>query len=234
MLAAPAWAQEPTNANFRTRLRAQYDNAILYFMANQDDITNQCTRYNVPARVIVSIVFPEVMRFNQISNFMESSALHIAYTNGGKEAADFSIGVFQMKPSFVEQLEQAVQDNFTTWGKTFTHITQFASKHDMGQRYERLQRLEQFSWQMAYACCFYTYIVNTYGRYFSNKSEEDKIWFLASAYNVGIQYNSAHIERIGTIPNFPYGVRHSSETQFVYGDISLDFYLNTANPFFPK
>ncbi len=236
LLSAPAMAQRTTDNTYRSQLspalQDKYDTATAFFINNQNDIAAQCNRYNAPMRVIVSIVFPEVMRFSQLSNFMETSALHIAYTNGGKEAADFSIGHFQMKPSFVERLEQAVRDNFTTWGSPFVRITQYTTKHDMGHRYERLQRMEQLSWQVTYACCFYAYVVNTFGRYFSHKSEEDKIWFLAAAYNVGIQYNSEHIERIGTIPNFPYGVRFSAETQYVYSDVALGYYLNPQNPFF--
>lgn len=234
LFGAPVWSQQQTSKQYKEQLRTQYSAAVKFFVGNQYEIAAQCTRYKVPARAIVSIVFPEVMRFNQLSNFMETSALHAAYTNGGKEVVDFSIGHFQMKPSFVERLEQSVQHNIAAWGQPFANVAQYKSNHEAGHRYERLQRMEQLSWQVTYACCFYAYVVNTFGRYFLHKSEEDKIWFLAAAYNVGIQYNSEHIERIGSIPNFPYGVRQPSENQYVYSDVALDFYINMKNPFYPK
>ena len=63
--------------------------------ASEDDI-----------RVAYSIVAPEVSQYDAVSDFMEVTALEIKYVRGGN--CDYSIGYFQMKPSFGESLEKEV------------------------------------------------------------------------------------------------------------------------------
>ena len=62
-------------------------------------------------RTALSIVFPEVIRFNSFSDFIETKTLEWVYVDYGAEKADFSIGLFQMKPSFIEKLEEATKSD---------------------------------------------------------------------------------------------------------------------------
>lgn len=45
------------------------------------------------------------MRYNALKDDIESESLKVLYVQFGKTYADFSIGVFQMKPSFAEGVE---------------------------------------------------------------------------------------------------------------------------------
>ncbi len=59
----------------------------------------------------ISIVLPELIRWNALQDIMETTALELLYVEKGKDGADFSIGYFQMKPSFIENLENYVLTN---------------------------------------------------------------------------------------------------------------------------
>jgi len=55
---------------------------------------------------VLSIVFPELIRFNAIQDKIETFALQSLYVKYGKDYANFSVGPFQVKPSFAESLEK--------------------------------------------------------------------------------------------------------------------------------
>jgi hypothetical protein len=52
-----------------------------------------------------SLVFPEVMRYNSLKDDIETESLRTLYVQFGQEYANFSIGIFQMKPTFAVQVE---------------------------------------------------------------------------------------------------------------------------------
>lgn len=54
-----------------------------------------------------AVVFPELLRYSRVQDGVEQAALLALYVQGGKAKADFSVGMFQMKPSFAEQVETA-------------------------------------------------------------------------------------------------------------------------------
>ena len=77
---------------------------------------------------------------------MEQAALQGLYVTGGKERANFSIGLFQMKPSFVEQVEAA-------WMKSplrHEYRLYFDLKDHREQRRRRLERMQDEQWQCVY------------------------------------------------------------------------------------
>ena len=56
----------------------------------------------------VAVVFPELVRYSALRDKMEITLLKALYINLGDNYANFSIGQFQMKPSFAEMIcEQA-------------------------------------------------------------------------------------------------------------------------------
>ncbi|HKG07162.1 MAG TPA: hypothetical protein VKB19_11920, partial [Pedobacter sp.] len=61
--------------------------------------------YNEDSRIIESVIFPELMRYNEFYDVVETGSLMSLYTTFGQDYSDFSIGMFQMKPSFALSLE---------------------------------------------------------------------------------------------------------------------------------
>ncbi len=55
------------------------------------------------ARVAMCIVAPEVSQYSYMSDAAETFALYTLYVQG--EVSDFSIGLFQMKPSFAISID---------------------------------------------------------------------------------------------------------------------------------
>ncbi len=60
---------------------------------------------------LFSIIAPEVSQFNNMTDATQIYALKVLYVQGGKSYANFSIGWFQIKPSFVELLEKMVSND---------------------------------------------------------------------------------------------------------------------------
>ena len=63
-------------------------------------------KYHVSYPVAISIIFPEIVRYSALRDKVEISLLKTLYVNLGEDYADFSIGQFQMKPSFAEAIRR--------------------------------------------------------------------------------------------------------------------------------
>ena len=61
--------------------------------------------FEVDADIAIAIVFPELIRYSRWQDAIETAAVNGLYVAGGKEKANFSIGRFQMKPSFAEEID---------------------------------------------------------------------------------------------------------------------------------
>ena len=70
------------------------------------------------AAFMQAIVFPELMLYNSVKDDIESESLRVLYVQFGKAYADFSVGPFQMKPSFAEEVETKAKALLPVhWGK---------------------------------------------------------------------------------------------------------------------
>ena len=56
-----------------------------------------------------SIDFPELIRYSVLKDKMEGYILMTFYKLHGSKFSDYSVGYFQMKPSFIENLEKYTQ-----------------------------------------------------------------------------------------------------------------------------
>ena len=174
----------------------------------------------------LAIVFPELIRWSAFKDFFETKALELMYISGGKSAADFSIGYFQMKPSFIENLENYIAEHPSVQHLNFIIST---DKNAEQRRSERVQRLQQLSWQLRYAHIYWT-IANDL---FKNKKFENaqaRIRFFAAAYNYGFLRPPMEIEQWQSKIAFPYGVKYKG-AQVVYADLSVEFFEKYALEF---
>lgn len=96
----------PYFAQFATESEAAVD----FMETHAREIAAEMPNLSPDERAIaISIVAPEVSQYSQVADFLEMRALGISYLNNG--SADFSVGFFQMKPSFVEELEKKIAAN---------------------------------------------------------------------------------------------------------------------------
>jgi hypothetical protein len=144
----------------------------------------------------------------------------------GKEAANFSIGHFQMKPSFVEQLEEYVAAHDTL--KTFSYVV-IKGKAEKECRKERIERLKQFAWQLRYAHVYWLVAKDKFkNRVF--KSPKERIAFFATAYNYGFLQKETDIETWQKNKAFPFGSKYKEE-QVAFSDLAVEFFEKYATQF---
>jgi hypothetical protein len=168
---------------------------------------------------IMAIVFPELLRYNDLNNLFETSALELLYAEGGISEVDFSIGAAQIKPSFAERMEQVNTD--------YSLIPKFSGDHTEARR-ERLQRLENIQWQFRYVCAFSHYMYSRFPN-INSLSDKERVMFLAAAYNLGPDADETDIVKWQYIKAFPYGKKYLG-TQYSYAAIAADHYLRNQKP----
>jgi hypothetical protein len=201
--------------------------ALEFLLQNEEIIDDVLSDLEESERAeVLAIVFPEIIRWNEFQDIIEISANRALYVNGGSKVGDFSLGHFQMKPSFVEALEKYVAQNTDVDDDENIILD---AKDEKENRKERIKRLESFEWQLRYAHAYW--IVANYkfkNLIFSNK--QSKIRFFATAYNTGFMKPTTEIKAWETIKTFPYGKRNK-ENQRAFADFSVEF-LNNYHSYF--
>jgi hypothetical protein len=219
-------AQTQSGIAFQNAYFEQYQQGILFLQSQKSLINQLVVEHGAEKEVLVSAVFPEIVRFSDVSNLMETASLELLYTRFGNAYADFSIGRFQMKPSFIEKMESYVKEfDF----KAFTEVITFKSSDEKEIRKERIERLKTITWQLKYLNCFYFIVEHKFKKTWQNIPE--KIRFFAAAYNCGFENSAQDIEKWFTIKAFPYGLAYKGQ-QYNYTDISVDFYQRFYHPIF--
>lgn len=208
-----------------------YKQALNYIRQNSQAFKTSATRYRHSPELLTCIVFPELLRYSMISDFLETSALDYIYLSGGSSAADFSIGHFQMKPSFAEQLETALEQSDSLNTK-YKAVLSYPCGKGFRQRSQRLQRLKSTSWQLIYLNAFVDVVAEKFKDLRFN-STEDSLRFYASAYNGGFCRQAEEIRTGAGQCLFPYGTGYEG-SQYAYSDVSVYFhshvFLKTKSP----
>lgn len=175
---------------------------------------------------ILSIAFPEIIRYDSYSDYLETSSNKILYVNEGKTASDFSTGYFQMKPSFIEDLENYIANTESL--KEYNWIL-IQKKNETEAREERINRLGNFQWQLRYLKVFW-YVAEYKYQNIDFKTTQDKIRFFATAYNYGFTKPEKEIIKYQSGKKFSPGEKPNS-VKFAFADFSIDF-INTYSYFF--
>jgi len=203
------------------------------FLKNQKEIVDQVIgHYNgLKTAEVLAVIAPELMRYRMFQNFIETKMLEKWYVDFGAEQADFSIGYFQMKPSFAEKLEEHLVELSSKHSIDFDHF-KYTSNEEKEIRKERIERLKNFQWQLHYACLFHLVSAHCFDGLTFN-SITDKIHFYATAYNLGFEKTIEEIKQWQSIEAFPYGRKFRFE-QMAYGSLATHFYQSFLLQFSTK
>ena len=182
---------------------------------------HSCKKYKHSKKEITAIIYPELLRYNYFKDFIETSSLELIYVNFGPKVADFSIGHFQMKPSFVEQIEKQIQSDESLFKKYKSLIIKGKNK-----RLVRINRLKSTHWQLIYLHAFVD-LCQIKFPFLKKESQNNKIHFLAACYNIGFNYSLEHIKKRSHLEIFPFGIKYN-EKQCCYSAISWS-YFNSKN-----
>jgi hypothetical protein len=177
-----------------------------------------------------AIVFPELIRYSALRDKVETAALKTLYVQYGKQYANFSIGYFQMKPSFAEEVEKAWMNHFPETSIVFDTL------QNAENRLKRVERLSKQRGQSLYLFCFYRYMQERL-KSIPGLTNEDQIRLLATAYNRGFMLPIEELEKHSRDCIFYTTLWPSHETpRYNYASIALEYYsqqketLSTKGP----
>lgn len=194
--------------------------AEAFVSGNEAWMKRLCDRYDVYYPTAIAVVFPEIVRYSAIRDKIEITLLKALYINLGEDYADFSIGQFQMKPSFAEALHKKAPMLKGRLRKLF----QEKSKNDDIKKYRAaiVRDLENPESQFLYLIAFLKICENVYP--LGDIDEDARLRFLSTAYNYSFQKSFDEVNKM-TGKKFFYTklVRGDS---YSYADISVYWYAN--------
>jgi hypothetical protein len=186
-----------------------------FYQSHQKQFTESGKRVGLKGSFLFGIVAPEVSQYNRVANFMELQSLQVLYVQGGSGYGNFSVGYFQMKPSFVEALEQQLMkhEDLTT---KYPRIV-ITEQDDKQARRVRLDRLNDLNWQFQYLEVFCELVKKKHGH---NVSAKQRLKYYATAYNTGFNHTKERIESEFHKSRFPaFGL-----SKYNYANVSYGFY----------
>lgn len=207
--------------DYKSVFGKDWDKAQSFINENESWMKKLSVDYDVSFPEVVAIVFPELIRYSALRDKMEITMLRTLYINLGDEYADFSVGQFQMKPSFAEEINEKV---WSLKEKKIRRLFKRPSSFDNIRNYRSsiVSDLEDIDSQMKYLLAFIRICENEYP--VERMSEEEKVIFLAAAYNCGLNKSEEYIRSIAERKYFTTSPV-KSET-YSYADISLYWYRN--------
>lgn len=195
---------------------ADFSSAMNYLSDHAKQFKQSAKAHENEPQLLSTIVFPELMRYSNVKDLFETSTLELVYVESGSSAADFSIGRFQMKPSFAEAIEKEL---FLDQGY---HQLLYSNKNTKEQtRKERIARLQNLDWQLIYLNAFVS-ICKAKFRHEKFERVEDSLSFYSSAYNTGFTKPVEEIKSNAEKCYFPYGTKYKGK-QYPYADVACYF-----------
>jgi hypothetical protein len=207
-----------------------YKSALNFCRINKEQIISELKEREIDPSLAMAIVFPELIRYDRFKDYFETRTLEKAYVYGGKETSDFSIGYFQMKPSFIETIEKAVLSSDSIMKHKYYEIVRYIELSDVTEaRKIRIQRLKNLNWQLNYLACFVS-LESKKLEHSDKRNIENELRILSTAYNSDFYASLKKIDSISNRKTFPNGIRHPG--RFSYAEVSLYFYNHHAKTLF--
>jgi hypothetical protein len=210
-----------SNADFAKEFgskTAMAENKLQHMETNFALCAKQC---HTNAGFLQSIVFPEVMRYNSLKDGIEAESLRTLYVLFGEEYADFSIGIFQMKPTFAAQVETKAKQLLTDSVYQDLQLN-YSSNEAENIRRERVIRLQDEEWQLVYLTAFVSICNNIYkNKHFLSQTE--KLQWYATVYNAGFNKTDEYIHHKISQDNF-YLSQNMPGKKFKYAAIAAWYY----------
>jgi hypothetical protein len=206
--------------NYREIFGENWIKAETFEKENRSWMEPVLAKNHISYPLAISVIFPELVRYSALRDKMEITLLKTLYINLGDYYADFSIGQFQMKPSFAELIRnQASSFLQRRSGITFKKSGEYTSVLDF--RRSIVKDLEDPRIQMNYLITFIKICEKNYR--IKRKDESSMVKFLATAYNYGFNKNSDEIESM--IDKKFFNTKLFKTTNYSYADVSLFWYM---------
>ncbi|HAH56558.1 MAG: hypothetical protein KUL83_11055 [Lentimicrobium sp.] len=204
-----------TQEQLASELGNRYFDAVDYLIKNSwmaDTLIEQ----KINPALAYGIIFPGLVRYSALRDIMEAGAYRTLYVQRGRKYAHYTVGRFQMKPSFAELIERNVtRQKMTSF--------EFDLKNNSKARSLRAKRLESTEWQLRYLV-FFIRIMEKRFNHVKWKSEDDKVRFYATAFNVGYNRDERTIRRMMNPRTPRYRKAKKTKAKDRHGDVAAYFY----------
>lgn len=208
------------SANYPKVFGNDWTSAINYVKEHHDEWSREFEQFDVDPRLAVAIVFPELIRYSIWQDEIERAAVNGLYVSKGTDGANFSIGRFQMKPSFAEEIEQ--EWNRSSLSKEYGFV--FNLQQNNEARRSRIRRLSNMQGQCRYLAIFIRLLQQRHPQ-LEQLSEKEQVCFLATAYNRSFTASFQQIKKIQHERHFHTDVIKTHSTcLYCYADIAYVAY----------
>jgi len=177
-------------------------------------------------RIAFAVVFPEIIRFNALEDEIQVRGLKVLYIQYGRSYMNFSVGRFQMKPSFAENLESDYQRLFSVEEKAAIGMPAFEHGETPELREKRVLRLDDLAGQVRYLRLFMLVMKKRY-KQVAFADVEDRLRFYATAFNAGYASGETALRRVMNERQFHTALLFP-RTKYNYADVAL-FYFRKAS-----
>jgi hypothetical protein len=176
-------------------------------------------RNNITYPLALAVIFPELVRYSALRDKIEITLLKALYINLGEEYANFSIGQFQMKPSFAEIVREQAP---SLLGRRSGIVFKNPSEYEDISYYRKsiVTDLEDPITQFNYLIAFLKICEKKYKT--NRKDEITRLKFLATAYNYGIDKSASQIEAM--IDKKYFNTKLFKTDNYSYSDVSVFWY----------
>lgn len=208
------------SANYPKVFGNDWTSAINYVKEHHDEWSREFEQFDVDPRLAVAIVFPELIRYSMWQDEIERAAVNGLYVSKGTDGANFSIGRFQMRPSFAEEIEQ--EWNRSSLSKEYGFV--FNLQQNNEARRSRIRRLSNMQGQCRYLAIFIRLLQQRHPQ-LEQLSEKEQVCFLATAYNRSFTASFQQIKKIQHERHFHTDVIKTHSTcLYCYADIAFVAY----------
>jgi len=178
-------------------------------------------KYRIPYPLALAVIFPELVRYSALRDRIEISLLKTLYINLGEEYANFSIGPFQMKPSFAESVHLEIK---SMNDRELRNILRIREKNADLRKYRSsiVEDLEDPGIQFLYLISFIRICEKSYKKEWADEFE--KIRFFATVYNCGLNRSPDVIDSM--MEGKYFSTKLIKSETYSYPDISHYWYKN--------
>lgn len=197
-----------------------WTNALCYVTEHHEEWKQEFDLFGVDSRMAEAIVFPELIRYSRWQDEIEKAAVNGLYISKGRDGANFSIGRFQMKPSFAEEVEAAW--NASDLSEEYGFVFNLQSNSEA--RRSRIRRLSSMQGQCRYLAIFIR-LQQLQHPQLQQLPQREQVAFLATAYNRKFSASWSDILKMRHERHFHTDViRTRSTTLYCYADIAIAIY----------
>lgn len=207
--------------SFFSFYRTEAENTLVFFNRHKE-IKEMLSKYltEEETTMAMAIVAPEVSQYTYWGDYAQQKSMFMTYIITGK--VDFSIGFFQMKPSFIEILERNIQKDDSLLLVFDSLLYKDDEPKDeifpRKQRHHRLVQLSSLKGQSQYLAAF-VLIAKKKTENIHFASNNDRLRYWATLYNAGINKSETEIFAMQSRKRFPrFGKK------FNYADVVQEFY----------